>query len=130
MKLNRFPGKGFCFENKMVAIGKCFGKGYFVTLLYPFVGFGKEVYKSENKPRFINLILLSILFSIPYVVLAFFGALWMLLYTLYTILGAANVINGIKESKELGGLINLVSIFCLTAFYLIGIFSLILFLIK
>jgi len=130
MKLNRYAGRGFAFENKIVAIGKHFDNGYFIQFLYPFVDFGKPVYQKKTKPRIKNLVTLSILFAIPYAVLMLCGVAWMALYTIYTVLGGANVVNGIKESKELGGFINLVSIFCLTAFYLIGIISLVLWLVK
>lgn len=130
MKLNRYAGRGFAFENKIVAIGKHFDNGYFIQFLYPFVDFGKPVYQKKTKPRIKNLFALSMLFVIPYALMTLCGLLWMALYTLYTVLGAANVVNGIKESKELGGFINLVAIFCLTSFYLIGIISLILWLLK
>lgn len=130
MILNRYPGKGFCFENKIVAIGKHFDNGYFIQFLYPFVSSGKPIYQNKTKPRLRNLAVLSMLFAIPYAVMALFGAAWMALYVLFAVLGGSNVINGIKESKELGGFINLVSIFNVTIFYLIGIISLVLWLVK
>jgi len=124
MRLFRSP-KGYCFETKFAAVGKHFGKGYFITFLYPFVGYGKSIYQKVEKPKFRNLYALSAIFFLPYLAMAALGLLWMFIYTMYTVLGVANVVNGIKESRELGGLINLVAIFCLTAFYLIGVFSLI-----
>lgn len=130
MKLNRYPGRGFAFENKIVAIGKHFENGYFIQFLYPFVDFGKPIYQKKAKPRIKNIVTLSMLFALPYALITLLGLLWMALYTMYIVLGGSNVINGIKESKELGGFINIVSIFCLTAFYLIGIISLTLWLLK
>jgi hypothetical protein len=132
MKLNRYNYKGFTFDNKIVAIGKDISNNkYFIKFLYPFVSdCGKIIYKETIKPKFRNLYALSALFFLPYLLMSLVGVAWMALYTLYTVLGGANVINGIKESKELGGFVNLVSIFCLTAFYLIGIISLTLWLLK
>lgn len=128
MKLYRFKNKGYAFENLICSVGHNFKHGYFIAMRYPFVGFGRDIYKSKTKPRFRNLAALALLLALPYAVACIVGLVWMALYTLYTIIGAANVVEGIRETKQLGGLINIASIFCLTVFYLLGIISLVLWL--
>ena len=121
MRLTRYKNKGFVFETKICSIGKLFGKGYFIAFIYPFVDFGRDVYKSDKKPKFRNIYAIGALFFLPWILMAIAGGLYAVLYVIFLAIGGDFIINIIKDAKHSGSFTQVLSAFCLTSFYLIGI---------